>query len=108
MPFFKWKDLEADLITPKYSPAHGPFVQGERILMGIFKYPAGGRPKPHKHPNEQIVSIIRGRGWMRIGDEEQMWVPETSLSFRRTRNMRVRITRSRRSSSARMSFRTGV
>ena len=71
MPFYKWKELEADLITPKYSPARGPFVQGEKILMGMFFYPAGGKPKPHMHPNEQIVSIIKGTGKMRIGDEER-------------------------------------
>jgi quercetin dioxygenase-like cupin family protein len=71
MPFFKWKELEAELITPKYSPARGPFVQGEVILMGMFSYPAGGKAEPHTHPNEQIVSIIKGKGWMRIGDEER-------------------------------------
>ena len=59
MPLHKWKELKVDLITPKYSPARGRFVQGERILMGMFLYPAGGKAKPHTHSNEQIVSVIR-------------------------------------------------
>lgn len=71
MPFYRWNQLEADLITPKYSPARGPHVQGEKIWVGLITYPPGGKPKPHTHPNEQIVSIIRGTGRMQIGDEER-------------------------------------
>lgn len=72
MSFFKWEELEAELITPKYSPARGPFVQGERVMMGCFFYPAGGKVKPHAHPNEQIVSMVSGKARVRIGDEERI------------------------------------
>ena len=75
MPFFRWEELEADLITPKYSPARGPFVQGEKIMMGCFFYPAGGDVKPHSHPNEQIVSMVTGKAKIRIGDEERIVGP---------------------------------
>jgi len=75
MPFFNWDELEAELITPKYSPARGPFVQGEKIMMGKFFYPAGGKAELHSHPNEQIVSVIRGRAKVTIGDEEMISGP---------------------------------
>lgn len=75
MSFFKWEELEAELITPKYSPARGPFVQGEKVMMGCFFYPAGGKVKPHAHPNEQIVSMVSGKARVRIGDEERIVGP---------------------------------
>ena len=75
MPFFRWDELETELITPKYSPARGPFVQGEKIMMGRFSYPAGGKAKAHAHPNEQIVWVMKGRARVRIGEEEKVVGP---------------------------------
>ncbi|MBF0278879.1 MAG: cupin domain-containing protein [SAR324 cluster bacterium] len=75
MPFFKWKELESELVTPRYSPARGPAVQGEKMMMGRFSYPAGGVAKAHSHPNEQIVSMLKGKARVRIGDEERILGP---------------------------------
>ena len=38
MPFFRWDELKTELITPKYSPARGPFVQGEKIRIFWFRW----------------------------------------------------------------------
>ena len=73
--FFKWDDLETELITPKYSPARGQKVEGEKILMGRFYYPKGPGAKRHAHPNEQIVFIMKGRVKTIIGDEEKVVGP---------------------------------
>ena len=75
MPFYKWSDLEEDDITPSYSSARGPNIEGETIMLGIFSYPAGTRGKPHAHPNEQIQSVIKGKARVRIGDEERIIGP---------------------------------
>ena len=75
MPFYKWEELESELVTPKYSPAKGPSVKGDSVFMGHFFYPAGGVAKAHSHPNEQIVSIIKGKVRVRIGDEERILGP---------------------------------
>ncbi|MBF0278881.1 MAG: cupin domain-containing protein [SAR324 cluster bacterium] len=72
MPFFKWEELEAELITPRYSPAKGPSVEGEKIMMGCFFYPAGGKAEAHAHPNEQIISIFKGKVKFRIENEEKI------------------------------------
>ncbi len=76
--FFKWDQMDADFITPKYSPAHGPNIRGGHLEVGLFSYPAGGEGKRHSHPNEQIQVPLKGRSDMVIGGErvsvEPGWV----------------------------------
>lgn len=71
MPFFKWSDMKADLITPDYSSAKGPNITGEHIEVGLFFYPAGTQAKPHTHPNEQVQVIMKGRVRYVIAGEEK-------------------------------------
>ena len=75
MPFFKWNELEKDLITPEYSSATGPNIRGEKIEVGLFTYPAGTQAKPHAHPNEQIQVLIKGKAKYRVGTEEKVLGP---------------------------------
>jgi len=73
--YFRWDELESELITPGYSPARGPKVEGEKILMGIFHFPVGKEAKPHTHPNEQIGYVVKGKVRSRIGGEEKVLGP---------------------------------
>lgn len=75
MPFFKWSDMDKDFITPKYSSAHGANIKGETIEVGLFFYPGGTEAKPHAHPNEQAMVVLKGRMKMRIGEEEKVLGP---------------------------------
>jgi quercetin dioxygenase-like cupin family protein len=75
MPFYKWTDMGKDKITPEYSSAYGPNIRGEKIEVGLFSYPAGTQAKPHAHPNEQIMVILKGKGIWRIGKEEKTLGP---------------------------------
>jgi quercetin dioxygenase-like cupin family protein len=43
-----------------YSSAHGPVVEGERIQIGLIRMPRGTGARPHSHPNEQWVYVMRG------------------------------------------------
>jgi quercetin dioxygenase-like cupin family protein len=45
---------------PGYSTAHGPVVEGERIQIGLMHMPRGTGGRPHSHPNEQWVYVIKG------------------------------------------------
>jgi len=72
MAFYKWTDLAADLITPKYSTAHGPNVCGEQMEVGLFTFPANTAAKPHAHPNEQVMVVLKGRAKWTVGDEEKI------------------------------------
>ncbi len=70
MPFFRWSDIEDEVITPSHSTAHGANIRGEKIEVGRFFYPPNTGAEPHVHPNEQIFVILTGRMKFRIGDEE--------------------------------------
>ena len=75
MPFYKWTEMEKGFITPDYSSAKGPNIRGEKIEVGLFFFPAGTEAKPHAHPNEQIVVVMKGQGKWRIGKEEKVLGP---------------------------------
>ena len=45
---------------PGYSTAHGPVVEGERIQIGLMRFPRGTGGRPHSHPNEQWIYVMQG------------------------------------------------
>ena len=75
MPFYKWTDFEADLITPEYSTGRGPTIKGEKTEISLMTYPAGTSAKPHAHPNEQFQIVLKGKARYRIGKEDKVLGP---------------------------------
>ena len=73
--FHRWDELETDMITPKYSPAEGQVLEGEKVLMAHIYLPAGPPAKRHAHPNEQISYVVKGRARVCIGNEEKIVGP---------------------------------
>jgi quercetin dioxygenase-like cupin family protein len=45
---------------PAYSTAHGPCVEGERMIVGLMRMTAGTGAEAHSHPNEQWIYILEG------------------------------------------------
>jgi quercetin dioxygenase-like cupin family protein len=45
---------------PAYSTAHGPCVEGDRMIVGLMRMPAGTGAEPHSHPNEQWIYVLEG------------------------------------------------
>ena len=45
---------------PGYSTAHGSVIEGERIQIGLMRVPRGTGGRPHSHPNEQWIYVLRG------------------------------------------------
>ena len=45
---------------PAYSTAHGPCVEGDRMIVGLMRMKAGTGAEPHSHPNEQWIYILEG------------------------------------------------
>lgn len=45
---------------PDYSTAHGPCVEGDRMIVGLMRMKAGTGAEPHSHPNEQWIYILEG------------------------------------------------
>ncbi|MFQ6079942.1 MAG: cupin domain-containing protein [Thermodesulfobacteriota bacterium] len=75
MPFYKWDELEGDVITPSYSKGKGPSIRGETIEVSLISYPAGTVARPHAHPNEQFQVVVKGKARYRVGGEEKVLGP---------------------------------
>ena len=45
---------------PAYSTAHGPCVEGDRMIVGLMRMKAGTGAEPHSHPNEQWIYVLQG------------------------------------------------
>ena len=45
---------------PAYSTAHVTCVEGDRMIVGLMRMPAGTGAEAHSHPNEQWIYILEG------------------------------------------------
>ena len=61
---------------PGYSSAEGPVVEGDRIQVGLITMKRGTGARPHSHPNEQWIYILKGRARVTVVDQ-----PEAVVSF---------------------------
>lgn len=52
---------------PDYSTANGACVEGERMIVGLMRMPAGTGAEAHSHPNEQWIYILEGTFHATIG-----------------------------------------
>jgi hypothetical protein len=52
--------LQKILGGPDYSTAHGPCVEGDRMIFGLMRMAAGTGAQPHSHPNEQWIYVLEG------------------------------------------------
>jgi quercetin dioxygenase-like cupin family protein len=55
---------------PDYSTANGACVEGDRMIVGLMRMPAGTGAEPHSHPNEQWIYILEGTFRANIGGQE--------------------------------------
>ena len=58
-----------------YSSAEGPVVEGDRIQVGLITMKRGTGARPHSHPNEQWVYLLKGKGRVTVDNQ-----PETIAS----------------------------
>ena len=60
---------------PDYSTANGACVEGDRMIVGLMRMPAGTGAEAHSHPNEQWIYILEGTFRAQIGDTELVAKP---------------------------------
>jgi quercetin dioxygenase-like cupin family protein len=75
MTFYNLSEMRRTVITPEHSTAEGPTIKGRRIEVGYYRYPAGTGAKPHAHPEEQVITVLKGRIRSRVGREERILGP---------------------------------
>jgi quercetin dioxygenase-like cupin family protein len=72
MPFYNWGEMERSVISPQYSAAEGPTIKGAKIEVGRYRYGAGTGATPHRHAEEQVISVLSGKLRLRVGAEERI------------------------------------
>jgi len=77
MPFYTFNELEDIQHHPGISTGHGPTAIGERIVFGRRYMEKGTGAKPHSHPNEQFLFVLKGclRARIEGEDNEQILNP---------------------------------
>ena len=73
MTFYRLANMERFGIAADDEPR--PAIRGERMEVGYYRYPAGTRKPPHVHPEEQIVTVIKGKLGYRVGAETKILGP---------------------------------
>ena len=70
MKYFYDLEAEEDIaIGPDYSSAHGGWVKGERIQVLLYHKDRGTGSRPHRHPNEQFIYILKGKVKAQVEEE---------------------------------------
>ena len=76
MKYFYHLENEEDIaIGPEYSSAHGGWVKGERIQVLLYHKDKGTGSRPHRHPNEQFIYILKGKVNARVEDQTKTLGP---------------------------------
>lgn len=67
---FDLRTMQKIMGGPAYSTAHGPCVEGDRMIVGLMRMKAGTGAEPHSHPNEQWIYVLEGIFRANIGGKE--------------------------------------
>jgi quercetin dioxygenase-like cupin family protein len=81
MPFYRFEGLPQETISPHYSTAAGGTVTGDVIEVGKYRMAKGTGADSHRHPNEQIIYVLRGKLRVRVEQEERTLEPGDVAHF---------------------------
>ncbi|MBA7657604.1 hypothetical protein ES703_65543 [subsurface metagenome] len=73
--FYRFEEQEQIPVAPDYSTTEAAWIKGDRmhILMGHKKKGSGSRP--HRHPNEQFIYVLKGHLKATVEDQEKIVSP---------------------------------
>lgn len=69
MYFYDFNEMPSEYVTPKYSTAYGPLLEGEHLEAGLLRFKANEGAVEHAHPPEQVMFVISGKLRVRFGDQ---------------------------------------
>jgi mannose-6-phosphate isomerase-like protein (cupin superfamily) len=73
-------DLDAlDKLAEQAQPYH-EFMRRRGMSLGIYVLPAGGTDRQHPHASDEVYVVLRGRGALRVRDEEYEVRPGSIIS----------------------------
>jgi quercetin dioxygenase-like cupin family protein len=56
-------------------------IEGEKVMVALLHERAGMGSRPHSHPNDQFVFVLKGTLCVRIEGQPEMLVPAGSVAF---------------------------
>lgn len=71
MPFFRWEDMDRKNLI-HHTDSESSMIEGETITLNRSVMPPGKRTRPHQHGCEQLIHILEGRAWVKVGEEERV------------------------------------
>lgn len=86
--YFDMGTVNSIMGGPQYSSVFGPCIEGDRMMIGLMRMPAGTGSEPHSHPNEQWVYVLEGtQEWeiegkrSKIGPGSAVYVPANAIHY---------------------------
>lgn len=67
MYFYDLNETPEEVAT--YSTAVGRVVAGQQLSVGFLRFEAGQGNEAHTHDFEQFTVVVRGKLWVRVGEE---------------------------------------
>jgi quercetin dioxygenase-like cupin family protein len=72
MKHYKWEDIPKEQVRPGITRQ---IVSGENMTLGLHEVQANLELKPHSHPHEQVVLILKGELEYTVGEEKSVIKP---------------------------------
>ena len=73
--FYNLEEEKDQALAPGICTAHGKWIKGERLEVLLYNKEGGTGSKPHRHPEEQFIYILKGRLKAKIEDQEKIASP---------------------------------
>jgi quercetin dioxygenase-like cupin family protein len=70
MPFHRWDEMTRKNLA-KPSDSEGSIIIGDNITLNRSVSAPGKLARPHFHGCEQMINVVSGHAWFRVGDEEK-------------------------------------
>lgn len=70
MPFYRWDEMKRQNLA-KPSQSEGSIIIGDHVTLNRSVSQPGKFANAHFHGCEQMLNVMQGTAWMRVGDEEK-------------------------------------
>ena len=82
MPFYRWDEMKRKNLA-KPSDSEGSIIIGEHVTLNRSVSRPGKLARPHTHDCEQIINVVEGTAWFRVGMRKNPSPQATSSIFPR-------------------------
>ena len=70
MPFYRWEEMKRKTLAEP-SDSEGSIIIGDYVTLNRSVSQPGKLARPHTHGCEQIINVVQGTAWFRVGDDEK-------------------------------------